>query len=180
MEHAEAASLDELSQPEQRILMALDRRAAAVMDMSAELDLSPAVLTMYLRRLQSANLVQVCEQRFLGNQVQKVYGLVPGSRVLIRAKGGVATKMLQFCSVLTNDVREHIDDKAPPGSFTAGMTIVRIPRAALPEVMERINQLVNALEVMEDKEHGESFTISVAIYPRIDSQDSGSEGRSEA
>jgi DNA-binding transcriptional ArsR family regulator len=180
MEKADTALLHELSPAEMRILLTLDRRPAAVMDMAEELDLSPAVVTMYLRRLQSANMVQVCEQRFLGNQVQNVYGLVPGSRVLIHAKGGASAKLLQFCSVLANDVREHIDDKAPPGSFTAGLTIARIPSHRVPEIMERISQLVNELEAMEDTETGNSYAIAVAAYPRMNNPAAGPHGGSES
>jgi len=170
MGHEGVITLTELSLDEVQILMALDRRPGTAMEVANELDLPPAVITMYLRRLQAVGMVEACEQRLLGNQIQTVYALAPDSRVRIQASGGASMKLLQFCSVLTRDIREHMDDKAPPGSFTAGLTIAHIPPARVPELMHFISQLITQAEALEDKEQSGSIGLAIALYPRVDSQ----------
>jgi DNA-binding transcriptional ArsR family regulator len=156
------------SQVEMRILLALDRWPRTAEDLAAEVDLSPAVVSMYLRRLQGAHIVEVQEQRTLGHQVQNIYGLVPGSAVPVRGSGANAAKLLHFCSVLSDDIRLHMDDQAEAIPCTASLTMARIPSAYIPELMRRIRAFTEELEGLEDRESPSMVAIAVAMYPRTE------------
>ncbi|MFZ5814328.1 MAG: ArsR family transcriptional regulator [Bacillota bacterium] len=152
---------------EMRILLSLDRRPSSVADLAREVDLTPAVVTMYLRRMLEEEIVQIHDNRQLGNQVQKIYSLAPRTTVMIKQSGSLSSKLLQFCSLLSDDIRQHADDRAGARSYTAALSIARIPPGRIPELIDRIHQFAQELEELEEKASPTTITVAMALYPRL-------------
>ena len=149
-----------------KILSSVARNPKTISAVGREFGEHPANLTHHFRRLKSAGLIHLVEERSAGRNIEKLYMAAAPSfevRPEKRALKGARSRVLR---ILQEDLHAGITQLDEENLPVIGLiSNVRIDTKRFDEFTKRLKDLIANFQKFESSE-GHAYSLNLSLYPR--------------
>lgn len=146
-----------------KILEFLTHKPMTVSGVAKELKVHPANLTHHFKKLKSANLIKVTEERDTGRVIEIYYSAVAKGFEINQQTHGANSKVLTF---LRNDLTATISALKPDDSedIIGLIKRSRISTKAFKKFSAKLSDLIEEF-TSANEDDGSTYALNVSLYP---------------